>query len=67
MAYIHTTGGLVIPVPASREAVAHTLNKASDRFVEFETAEHGTSNPVKVSLHANQVVAVTEEPLPTRR
>jgi len=64
MAYIHTSGGFVIRVTAGREAIVMALKapRNSD-IVEFETEGHG-SHPIKVSVNLDEVVAITEEPLP---
>jgi hypothetical protein len=63
MAFIHTAGGHVIRVTAGREAIAMALQQrlGTNELLEFEA--EGPS-PVKVTLNAQQIAIVSEEPLP---
>jgi hypothetical protein len=63
MAFIHTAGGHVIRVTAGRETIAMAIKQglAGNQLIELETE---SQRPIKVSLNAQQVAVITEEPLP---
>jgi hypothetical protein len=66
MALIHFSGGWVINVSGTRGETANRLSDLhpGDPFVEFETEARGSSPAVQVIVNGNQVVAITDEPLP---
>lgn len=63
MAFIYTTGGQVIRITASREAITMGIKEklAANELIELET--EGQTR-IKVSLNPQQVAVITEEPLP---
>ena len=67
MALIHLSGGWVINVSGTRGETANRLSglPSEDPFVDFETEAQGTDPAVPVIVNANQVVAITEQPLPS--
>ena len=67
MAFIYLSGGNVINVSGTRGETANRLSNLSpeDPFVDFETEGQGTNPAVPVIVNTNQVVAITEQPLPS--
>ena len=67
MAFIYLSGGNVINVSGTRGETANRLSNLSpaDPFVDFETEGQGTNPAVPVIVNANQVVAITDQPLPS--
>jgi hypothetical protein len=67
MAFIYMSGGYVINVPGTRGEIANRLSDLhpGDPFVEMETQDSGSTPAVPVIVNGNQVVVITEQPLPS--
>jgi hypothetical protein len=65
MAFIYLSGGYVIKVSGTRGQTANLLSDLSHPFVDFETEPQGTDPAVPVIVNANQVVAITDQPVPS--
>ena len=65
MAFIYLSGGQVLQVPPSKEAVENDLRDASDRLLQYEADDKPQS--VYVSIVPAHIVAITDEPIPQPR
>ena len=61
------SGGYVINVAGTRGEIANRLSNLppEDPFVDFETEAQGANPAVPLIVNANQVVAITEQQLPS--
>ena len=67
MAFIYLSGGQVLQVATSREAIANDLLAAGPgRTLEYEVdfPAGGATQPAKVTVLAENVAAVSDQPLP---
>ena len=65
MAFIYLSGGQVLQVPPSKEAVENDLRDASDQLLRYEVDDVPQS--VYVSVVSAHVVAISDEPIPKPR
>ena len=68
MAFIYLSGGYIIKVSGTRGETANRLSELppEDPLVELETEAFGTNPGVPIILNANQGVAITDQPVPSK-
>jgi hypothetical protein len=66
MAFIYLSGGQVLSVSVSREAVENDMNVANPKVLRYEVdfPSGGARQPGTVSVLAHNIAAVSDQPLP---